>query len=99
MRIRFLLGNIALLVVLLSATSADAENPGPLRLEKEIPLPGVEGRIDHFSADEHQLGAGDNAAVIEARKTTALAISSGWPTRPPALTRRLERQAHSCPGV
>ena len=52
MRIRFLLGNIALLVVLLSATSADAENPGPLRLEKEIPLPGVEGRIDHFSADE-----------------------------------------------
>ena len=52
MRIRFLLGNIALLVVLLSATSADAEDPGPLRLEKEIPLPGVEGRIDHFSADE-----------------------------------------------
>jgi DNA-binding beta-propeller fold protein YncE len=52
MRIRFLLGNIALLVVLLSAISADAEDPGPLRLEKEIPLPGVEGRIDHFSADE-----------------------------------------------
>jgi hypothetical protein len=51
-RLRFLLGNMALLLVLLSAISADAEDPGSLRLEKEIPLPGVEGRIDHFSADE-----------------------------------------------
>jgi hypothetical protein len=50
LRIRFLSGNIALL--LLRAISADAEDPGPLRLEKEIPLPSVEGRIDHFSADE-----------------------------------------------
>jgi DNA-binding beta-propeller fold protein YncE len=49
---RFLLGNVVLLLVLLSAISADAENPGSLHLEKEIPLPGVEGRIDHFSADE-----------------------------------------------
>lgn len=52
MRIRCLLSNIALVVLLLSAISADAEDPGLLRLEKEIPLPGVEGRIDHFSADE-----------------------------------------------
>ena len=43
---------MALLLVLLSAISADAEDPGSLRLEKEIPLPGVEGRIDHFSSDE-----------------------------------------------
>jgi DNA-binding beta-propeller fold protein YncE len=28
-----------------------AETAAPLHLEKEIPLPGVEGRIDHFSAD------------------------------------------------
>jgi DNA-binding beta-propeller fold protein YncE len=34
----------------LSFTSL-AETAAPLRLEKEIPLPGVEGRIDHFSAD------------------------------------------------
>lgn len=27
------------------------QNSGPLRLEKEILLPGVEGRIDHFSVD------------------------------------------------
>src|SRR5260370_1698463 len=52
MRIRFPLGSIALLLVLLTPTSADAEDSGQLRLEKEIPLPGVEGRIDHFSADE-----------------------------------------------
>jgi DNA-binding beta-propeller fold protein YncE len=52
MRIRFLLGNIAFLLVLLNAVSASAEDRGPLRLEKEIPLPGVEGRIDHFSTDE-----------------------------------------------
>jgi DNA-binding beta-propeller fold protein YncE len=25
--------------------------PGSLRLEREIPLPGVEGRIDHLAAD------------------------------------------------
>jgi hypothetical protein len=52
MRIRFLLGSTAFLLVLLSAIPARAEDPGPLRLEKEIPLPGVEGRIDHFSVDE-----------------------------------------------
>jgi DNA-binding beta-propeller fold protein YncE len=52
MRIRFLLGSTAFLLVLLGAIPARAEDPGPLRLEKEIPLPGVEGRIDHFSADE-----------------------------------------------
>jgi hypothetical protein len=27
------------------------DDRSPLRLEKEIPLPGVEGRIDHFSVD------------------------------------------------
>jgi hypothetical protein len=52
MRIRFLLGSTAFLLVLLVAIPARAEDPGPLRLEKEIPLPGVEGRIDHFSEDE-----------------------------------------------
>jgi len=52
LRIQFLLRNIAFLVALPTAVSASSEDPGPLRLEKEIPLPGVEGRIDHFSADE-----------------------------------------------
>jgi len=35
----------------LSAFSSRGENAGDLRLEKKIPLPGVAGRIDHFSAD------------------------------------------------
>src|ERR1700738_4027247 len=52
MRIRFLLRNLAFLLALPTAVSANAEGSGPLRLEKEIPLPGVEGRIDHFSTDE-----------------------------------------------
>lgn len=52
MRIRSRLGISALLLVLLGALPAGAESPGPLRLEKEILLPGVEGRIDHFCADE-----------------------------------------------
>ena len=52
LRIQFLLRNIAFVVALPTAVSASSEDPGPLRLEKEIPLPGVEGRIDHFSADE-----------------------------------------------
>jgi DNA-binding beta-propeller fold protein YncE len=51
-RIRFLLRNLAFLLALSTAVSANAEGSGPLRLEKEIPLLGVEGRIDHFSADE-----------------------------------------------
>ena len=51
MRIRFLLGSTAVLLMLLGAIPARAEDPG-LRLEKEIPLPGVEGRIDHISVDE-----------------------------------------------
>jgi hypothetical protein len=52
MRIQFLLRDIILLLAFLSAVSASGEDPGPLRLEKEIPLPGVDGRIDHFSADD-----------------------------------------------
>jgi DNA-binding beta-propeller fold protein YncE len=52
MRIRFLLRNVAFLVSFSTSVSANAEDPGPLRLGKEILLPGVEGRIDHFSADE-----------------------------------------------
>lgn len=50
MRIQ-LLRDIILLLAFLSVLSASGEDPGPLHLEKEIPLPGVEGRIDHFSAD------------------------------------------------
>ncbi len=51
MRIRFVMRDIIVLLAFLSAVSASGEDSGPLRLEKEIPLPGVEGRIDHFSAD------------------------------------------------
>src|SRR4029077_12608722 len=42
---------IGVFLALLRAVSASGEDSGPLCLEKEIPLPGVEGRIDHFSAD------------------------------------------------
>ena len=44
-----LLGLLEATIVALS--SVYAQNTSPLHLEKEIPLPGVEGRIDHFSAD------------------------------------------------
>ena len=44
------------LVLLLPATigalsSVNVQDTSSLHLEKEIPLPGVEGRIDHFSVD------------------------------------------------
>jgi DNA-binding beta-propeller fold protein YncE len=52
MSARFLLRQIALLFCLLNAMSAVGQNAESLHLEKEIPLPGVEGRIDHFSADD-----------------------------------------------
>jgi DNA-binding beta-propeller fold protein YncE len=45
----FLLGWLLAAVVGLS--SVYAQNTSQLHLEKEIPLSGVEGRIDHFSAD------------------------------------------------
>jgi DNA-binding beta-propeller fold protein YncE len=51
MRIRFLSRQITFLFALLSAVSASGQDAGALHLEKEIPLPGVEGRIDHFSVD------------------------------------------------
>jgi hypothetical protein len=50
MRIRFL-REMTLLLALLSAVSSMGQDVRPLLLEKEIPLPGVEGRIDHFSVD------------------------------------------------
>jgi hypothetical protein len=40
-----------LVTTIVALSSVYAQNTSPLRLEKEIPLPGVEGRIDHFSAD------------------------------------------------
>ena len=43
--LRLLVGTIVAL------SSVCAQNTSPLHLEKEIPLPDVEGRIDHFSAD------------------------------------------------
>ena len=51
MRIRFLSRQITFLFALLSAVSASGQDAGALHLEKEIPLPGVEGRIDHLSVD------------------------------------------------
>jgi len=46
-----LLGLLAAPIVALS--SVYAQKTSPLHLEKEIPLLGVEGRIDHLSADIH----------------------------------------------
>src|SRR6516225_3784139 len=40
-----------LAATIVALSSVYAQNTSPLHLEKEIPLPGVEGRIDHFSAD------------------------------------------------
>jgi hypothetical protein len=51
MRIRFLVREIMFLLGLLSAVLSMGQDVGPLLLEKEIALPGVEGRIDHFSVD------------------------------------------------
>ena len=51
MRIRFLVREMTLLLALLSAALSMGQDVGTLLLEKEIVLPGVEGRIDHFSVD------------------------------------------------
>ena len=51
MLIRFLVYEITLLLELSSAVLSLGQEAGPLLFEKEIALPGVEGRIDHFSVD------------------------------------------------
>jgi DNA-binding beta-propeller fold protein YncE len=83
MRVRLLLDNIVLLFVLASVVSASGKDFGPLRLEKEIPLPGVEGRIDHFSADDAgqrlfiaALGNG-SVEVVDIRKGERIAEIKG----------------------
>ena len=83
MRIRSLLPDIIFLLALLSAVSATGEDGGPLRREKEIPLSGVEGRIDHFSADEGgqrlfiaALGNG-SVEIVDIRKGERIAEIKG----------------------
>jgi DNA-binding beta-propeller fold protein YncE len=51
MRNRLSLHALTLFLGLLNASLSLAQGAGPLVLEKEIALPGVEGRIDHFSVD------------------------------------------------
>jgi len=83
MRFRLLLHDIIFLLALLSALSASGDVPGPLHLEKEIPLSGVEGRIDHFSADEGgqrlfiaALGNG-SVEIVDIRKGERIAEIKG----------------------
>jgi len=71
------------LLTLLSAVSATGEDGGPLRREKEIPLSAVEGRIDHFSADEGgqrlfiaALGNG-SVEIVDIRKGERIAEIKG----------------------
>jgi DNA-binding beta-propeller fold protein YncE len=85
MLIRFLLRNIILLVAFLSAVSGIGEDAGPLRLEKEIPLPDVKGRIDHFSADVAGqrlfIAALENGSVevVDTRQDERIAEIKGLP--------------------
>jgi DNA-binding beta-propeller fold protein YncE len=51
MRNRLSLHAMTLFLELLNASLCLAQGAGPLVLQKEIALPGVEGRIDHFSVD------------------------------------------------
>jgi hypothetical protein len=51
MRNRLALHALKLFLGLLNASLSSAQGAGPLVLEKEIALPEVEGRIDHFSVD------------------------------------------------
>jgi hypothetical protein len=51
MRNRLSLHALTLCLGLMNASFSLGQGAGPLVLEKEIALPGVEGRIDHFSVD------------------------------------------------
>src|SRR5262249_22137249 len=45
------IGAMFLLVVIFCVSSANGQGVGPLKLAQTIPMPGVEGRIDHLSVD------------------------------------------------
>jgi DNA-binding beta-propeller fold protein YncE len=64
-----------LAATIVALSSVYAQNTSPLHLEKEIPLPGVEGRIDHFSADVH--GQRLFVAVLENSTVEVLDIRKG----------------------
>ena len=49
---RFIWSKLIFALVFLNGVSLDCRGKDLLHLEKEIPLPGVEGRIDHFAADD-----------------------------------------------
>jgi DNA-binding beta-propeller fold protein YncE len=66
-------GLLAATIVALS--SVNAQNTSLLHLEKEIPLPGVEGRIDHCSADV--LGQRLFVAALENGTVEVLDIRKG----------------------
>ena len=68
-----LLGLFPATIVALS--SVYAQNTAPLHLEKEIPLPGVEGRIDHFCVDV--LGQRLFVAALENGTVEVLDIRKG----------------------
>jgi DNA-binding beta-propeller fold protein YncE len=48
---RIILSRLVFVLLVLGGVSLRSFGKAPLRLEKEIPLPDVEGRIDHFGAD------------------------------------------------
>jgi hypothetical protein len=45
---RALVAALSVAILFVAARGYGRQDPGPLRLEKEIPLKGVEGRIDSF---------------------------------------------------
>src|SRR5215831_3238431 len=47
-----ILSKLVFVLLILGGVSLRSFGKEPLRLEKEILLPGVEGRIDHFGADD-----------------------------------------------
>jgi DNA-binding beta-propeller fold protein YncE len=75
---------LSLLATLICAVPGfAADSPAPLKLVRSIPLPGIEGRIDHFSIDlEHQtifiaaLGA-DTVVSVDLRNGKVLGSISG----------------------
>ena len=68
-----------------------AQEPAPLKLVKTIPLPGVQGRFDHFALDAkgHRLfvscGQGF-VEVIDQRAPDAYQVRDRLPTRAGART-------------
>src|SRR5207253_3181481 len=78
------------IVLVLAVGQARAEEPKAMRLIQTIPLPGVEGRIDHMAADANGTtiyiaALGNNSVEVVGLKAGKVIKSISGPQKPTGI--------------